>query len=121
HLGIMGGVNVLLIASLLIGVQIEQSKLEQNVTIGNYPGALAKNENINTSNDVDPIPPFSKVFDDLPQSHLDGSNQGLKNSDLKIGEYGETENYDATIALVGSSHSEHWLGALLESVEGHNY
>src|SRR5699024_7541957 len=69
----------------------------------------------------EPIPPFSEVFDDLPEVHLDGSNQGLKNSDLKIGEYGETEDYDATIALIGSSHSEHWQGALLKAIEGSNY
>lgn len=52
---------------------------------------------------------------------MDGSNQGLKESDLKIGEYGETENYDATIALIGSSHSEHWLGAILEATKDDNY
>lgn len=116
----MGSVNVLLIGTLLIGVQINQYKLEQKLTDKNYPGALAVNDNIDTP-DQEPIPAFSQVFDDLPQAHLDGSNQGLKESDLKIGEYGKTENYDATIALIGSSHSEHWLGAILEATKNHNY
>src|SRR5699024_10003001 len=108
-LGIMGSVNVLLIGALLIGVYIDQNKLEQKINDENYPGALAVNDQIDTP-DQEPIPPFSEVFDDLPQSHLDGSNQGLKKSDLKIGEYGKNDDYDATIALIGSSHSEHWLG-----------
>src|SRR5699024_1593861 len=119
-LGIMGSVNVLLIGALLIGVYIDQNKLEQKINDENYPVALAVNDQ-NDTPDQEPIPPFSEVFDDLPQSHLDGSNQGLKKSDLKIGEYGKNDNYDATIAVIGSSHSEHWLGAILEATKNHNY
>lgn len=120
RLGVMGSVNILLIGALLIGTYINQYKLEQRLTDKNYPGALAVNEEFDTP-DLEPIPALSKVFDDLPQAHLDGSNQGLKESDLKIGEYGKKENYDATIALVGSSASEHWLGAILEATKDHNY
>lgn len=120
RLGIMGCVNVLLVGSLLLGVYINQNKLENNITDKNYPGALAA-KNPDDVPDLEPIPSFSEVFDDLPKSHLDGSNQGLKESDLKIGEYGKTENYDATIVLVGSSHSEHWLGAILEATKDENY
>ncbi|MFJ8070575.1 acyltransferase family protein [Peribacillus sp. NPDC096447] len=120
RLGIMGSLNVLLIASLLIGVYIDQNKLENNINDKNYPGALAV-KNPDDIPDQEPIPSYSEVFDDLPQAHLDGSNQGLKESDLKIGEYGETENYDATIALIGSSHSEHWLGAILQATKDDNY
>ncbi|MGY3313892.1 peptidoglycan/LPS O-acetylase OafA/YrhL [Peribacillus simplex] len=120
RLGIMGSVNVLIIGSLLLGVYIDHNKLEGKITGKNYPGALA----VKNPNDIphqEPIPAFSEVFDDLPQTHLDDANQGLGDSDLKIGEYGKTENYDATIALVGSSHSEHWLGAILEAAKDNNY
>jgi len=120
RLGILGSVNVLLIGSLLTGVYIEQNKLEKEISSENYPGALAV-KNPNDVPDQKPIPAFSKVFNDLPQAHLDGSNQGVKDSDLKIGEYGKTENYDATIAVVGSSHSEHWLGAVLQATKDSNY
>ncbi|WP_286228362.1 acyltransferase family protein [Neobacillus mesonae] len=120
RLGIIGSVNVLLIGSLLIGGFIGQTKLEQNITAENYPGAVAVN-NPNAIPDQEPIPAFSEVFHDLPKAHLDGSNQGLKDSDIKIGEYGKTENYDATIALIGSSHSEHWLGAILQATKDYNY
>src|SRR5699024_4815214 len=120
RLGVMGSVNILLIGSLLTGSFIDEHRAEQAITDENYPGALAVNAQIEVP-DQDPIPSLSKVFDDLPQAHLDGSNQGLKESDLKIGEYGETEEYDATIALIGSSHSEQWQGAILEAVKDHNY
>lgn len=120
RLAIMASVNILFIGALIIGTHIEQSRLEQKVADKDYPGAMAVNDQINTP-ELEPIPSFSQVFDDLPQAHLDGSNQGLKESDLKIGEYGKTENYEATIALIGSSHSEHWLGAILEATQDHNY
>ena len=120
RLAIMGSVNILLIGSLLMGVYISQSKLEKEITYENYPGALAV-KNPNDVPDKEPIPAFSKAFNDLPQAHLDGSNQGVEDSDLKIGEYGKTENYDATIALIGSSHSEHWLGAILQATKDSNY
>ncbi|MBB5179894.1 peptidoglycan/LPS O-acetylase OafA/YrhL [Planomicrobium koreense] len=120
RLGILGSVNLLLIGSLVAGSYIKQNELDSKITEQNYPGALAAA----SPNDLpvqEPIPAFAEVFSDLPQAHLDGSNQGMKNSDLKIGEYGETENYDATIALIGSSHSEHWLGAVLEAAKNNNY
>lgn len=119
RLGIVGCINILLIGALLIGVYVDQSKWESKISDKNYPGALAIHEQIDVPK-LEPIPSLSQVFDDLPQAHLDGSNQNLHNSDLKIGEYGKTENYDATIALIGSSHSEHWLGAVLEATKDHN-
>src|SRR5699024_10747904 len=120
RLGAMGSVNILLIGALLTVTFIDQYKVGQAITDKNYPGALAANSQIDVP-DQEPIPALSKVFDNLPQAHLDGSNQGLKESDLKIGEYGETEDYDATIALIGSSHSEQWQGAILEALKDHNY
>ncbi|MGY0691342.1 acyltransferase family protein [Virgibacillus sp. FSP13] len=120
RLGMISGLNLVLMGALLFGIHTEQDKLENKITDTDYPGALAANTEIDIP-DLEPIPALSKVFDDLPLAHLDGSNQGLKKSDLKIGEYGEMENYDATIALVGSSHSEQWLGAILEATKDYKY
>lgn len=120
RLGVMLAINFLFIAGLLGSNIIQKNNLQHQVTDVNYPGALATVAEVQVE-ETEPIPPFSEVFDDLPQAHLDGSNQGLKQSDLIVGEYGETENYDATIALIGSSHSEHWQGALLKAIEGTNY
>lgn len=119
-LGIMGSINVVLISLFIFTMFFEQYQLEKKITNTNYPGALS----VHAQSEIpesDPIPSFANAFDDLPLAHLDGSNQGLKKADLKIGEYGETENYKATIALVGSSHSEHWLGAILEATKNYNY
>lgn len=120
RLGVIGSVNLLLIGGLLTSAFIDQYRIAQAVTDKNYPGALAAHGQIDVP-DEEAIPVFSQVFDDLPQAHLDGSNQGLKESDLKIGEYGTTENYEATIALIGSSHSEQWQEAILEAVKDHPY
>lgn len=116
----MGSVNILLIAGLFISIQLEQYKAEQKVADKSHPGALAADNDVDIP-DEEAIPALSEVFDDLPQSHLDDSNQGLKDSDLKIGKYGKTEHYDKTIALIGSSHSEQWLGGVLEAVKDHDY
>lgn len=120
RLAILGCVNLLLIGSFVADIYREQSKPEKVISTKDYPGALAVKKPDDVP-DVEPLPALSDVFNDLPKAHLDGSNQGLKDSDLKVGEYGETENYDATIALVGSSHSEHWLGALLKATKNEKY
>jgi peptidoglycan/LPS O-acetylase OafA/YrhL len=120
RLGIMGTVNIVLIGAILVNLNIEQARAEAKITDKDYPGAMAVSGLIKVP-EADPMPSFSTAFDDLPISHIDGSNQGLKETDLKIGEYGKTENYEATIALIGSSHSEQWLGAVLEATKDHNY
>src|SRR5699024_5368865 len=91
RLAIMGAINLVLIGTFMAGNILEQKKLRDMVADENYPGAMAIHDHIDVP-DKEPIPDLSQVFDDLPQAHLDGSNQGLKESDLKIGEYGATEN-----------------------------
>lgn len=119
-LGIMASINVLLIGSLLGMKYFEEQKLKDGVSASDYPGAMA----VDVSNkvpDLEPFPSYANVFEDLPLVHVDGSNQGLNKSDIKIGEYGETKDYIATIALVGSSHSEQWFGAVYEAAKGEKY
>lgn len=120
RLGLMGGINIILIGVLFTGINLEQKKLNEMVADEDYPGAMAVHDAIDVP-DQEAIPDLSQVFEDLPEAHIDGSNQTLHDSDLKVGEYGVKENYDATIALIGSSHSEHWQGALLEGTKNHNY
>ncbi|WP_174522658.1 acyltransferase family protein [Alkalihalobacillus trypoxylicola] len=120
RLGIMVSVNVILISGLFYNGYMNAKNLENRVLDTDYPGALAVMSEVVVP-DKEAIPDFANVFGDLPKSHIDGSNQNLRNSDLKIGEYGETEDYDATIALIGSSHSQHWLGAILEATKDYNY
>ncbi|SES88119.1 Peptidoglycan/LPS O-acetylase OafA/YrhL, contains acyltransferase and SGNH-hydrolase domains [Oceanobacillus limi] len=117
RLAIMGIVNILIIVALIVNVQLEP---KAKITSADYPGAMAASGVVDVPY-REPIPSYSEVFDDLPISHLDGSNQTLEETSVRVGEYGELEMYDATIALVGSSHAEHWLGAILEATENHNF
>lgn len=119
-IGVFGTVNAVLIAALFSTIVYEKKSQAQVVIDDTYPGAMA----YELKQDIpkkESVPFMAEAFDDLPEAHKDGSNQGLKKSDVKVGEYGELENYTKTIVLVGSSHSEHWLGALLEAIKDHPY
>ncbi|WP_239740969.1 acyltransferase family protein [Mammaliicoccus sp. M-M45] len=120
RIGIIALANLILIASLFSHNLYMKMSDDKELASNDYPGALAAN----TQGEIkenDPKPEFANVFDDLPESHLDKTNQGLKKSDLKIGTYGKKKDYKATIALVGSSHSEHWLGAVIEAAKENDY
>ena len=119
-LGIMISINVLLIGSLFGLKYFEEQELKNGVSASDYPGAMAV-KNPDKTPEHDPFPSYANVFDDLPLVHTDGTNQVLSKSDIKVGEYGETKDYIATIALVGSSHSEQWFGAIHEAAKGEKY
>ncbi|WP_214722921.1 acyltransferase family protein [Exiguobacterium sp. s143] len=116
-LGALLTINVLLIGSLLGLAYMEEQELKQAVSKNKYPGALAIEQTLPVPKQ-DPFPSYANVFNDLPLVHTDGSNQGLQKTEAKVGEYGKTKDYKATIALVGSSHSEQWFGALHEAIKG---
>ncbi|WP_214769611.1 acyltransferase family protein [Exiguobacterium sp. s39] len=116
-LGALLTVNVLLIGSLLGLAYLEEQELKQAVSKNKYPGALAIEQTMPVPKQ-DPFPSYANVFNDLPLVHTDGSNQGLQKTEAKVGEYGKTKDYKAMIALVGSSHSEQWFGALHEAIKG---
>lgn len=119
-IGLIALVNILLIAGLYTQNAYLKTADNKELASKDYPGALAVKMK-GKLKEMDPKPGFANVFDDLPQSHLDDTNQGLKKSDLKIGTYGKKKDYKATIALVGSSHSEHWLGAVIEAAKENDY
>ncbi|CAM4201202.1 acyltransferase family protein [Lacicoccus alkaliphilus] len=79
---------------------------------GDHPGAMVFAPGVEADPDVDYLPQLIHVKDDLPRSYADGCHQHVEKSDVIQCEYGETENPDRTIALVGGSHSTHWLPAL---------
>lgn len=119
-IGVLGTVNIVLITVLLTTFVYEKRSQAQIVIDENYPGAMAT-ELKQEFPEKDSLPIMTEAFDDLPEAHKDGSNQGLKEADVKVGEYGELEDYTKTVVLVGSSHSEHWLGALLDATKDKPY
>lgn len=120
RIGIFGAANLILVASLL-GVIAYEKKVQTAMVIDeNYPGAMILNSKVAVP-EMESIPPMADTFKDLPTSHVDGSNQNMKDTEVKVGEYGELENYTKTIVLVGGSHAEHWLGAILAATEDEPY
>lgn len=76
-----------------------------------YPGAAAIHYDLEVP-EKEYMPTPEVAMSDLAESYKDKVNQSKNSGSLKIGEYGRKENNQYTIALVGSSHSAHWLGAL---------
>ena len=121
RIGYIALVNILLITGLVSHNQYVKIQDKKAVANKDYPGALSINLDKDKIKENKPKPEFANVFDDLPQSHLENSNQSMSKSEVKVGEYGKQKDYKATIALVGSSHSEHWLGAVIKAAEENDY
>lgn len=121
RIGYIALVNILLITGLVSHNQYVKIQDKKAVASKDYPGALSINLDKDKIKENKPKPEFANVFDDLPQSHLDNSNQSMSKSEVKVGKYGKQKDYKATIALVGSSHSEHWLGAVIKAAEENDY
>lgn len=84
-----------------------------------YPGAAAIHFDLDVP-EKDYIPTPEIAMTDLAESYDDKMNQSKNSGSLKVGEYGVTDNNEYTVALVGSSHSAHWLGALQSFSEEEN-
>src|SRR5699024_6099326 len=84
-----------------------------------YPGSAAIHFDLDVP-EKDYIPTPEIAMTDLAESYDDKMNQSKNSGSLKVGEYGVTDNNEYTVALVGSSHSAHWLGALQSFSEEEN-
>lgn len=81
-----------------------------NLSSVDYPGARALVEGLRVPKL--PIRPSAlEAADDLPASIVDGCISDFGNATVIKCTYGNSRS-DRTIALVGGSHSEHWLAAL---------
>nr|WP_263313763.1 acyltransferase family protein [Mammaliicoccus sp. Marseille-Q6498] len=118
-LGLGLAVNVLVILSLYLLVLNNPFEKEKVALSDDYPGAMAAEKNGNEK--LKAIPEFSDIREETPDSTKDKVHQGIGKSKVLVGKYGKKENYDKTIALVGSSHAQHWLGALQTAAKAHNY
>lgn len=109
-------INLFLLISLFTVYNITTPNIEDLINDPDYPGASALFYDVDIP-DVDPIPTPEVAMSDLAESYDDKMNQSKNVGSLKIGKYGKLENNQFTIALVGSSHSAHWLGALQSFAE----
>lgn len=96
--------------------QMEELKRAQ-FDIIDYPGARVIWENILPAEDIEPIAAPLDSESLLPTFYADDCYIKMNDSGVKVCSYGETENPDFTIALVGGSHSGHWFPALEQFAE----
>lgn len=120
-LGIGLAINLFAVMALYFIVFNNPLEKEKVALSNDYPGAMAAEKQLNVKDDVDVIPEFSEIRNESPDSSKDKVHQKIGESKVLVGEYGKKENYDKTIALVGSSHAQHWLGALQTAAKEGNY
>lgn len=77
-----------------------------------YPGALATYDLQETKEGIEILPSSLQAKEDLPKVYMDKCHQTQAETEVIGCEYGDTENPKHTIAIVGGSHSAHWLPAL---------
>lgn len=77
-----------------------------------YPGAFVSFEEYSNPPAVEPIPSLSGISNDRAKPYGDGCHVSPGDSEVTVCEYGDTENYNHTVALVGGSKSTHWLPSL---------
>lgn len=82
-----------------------------------YPGVMANTDAVNEPELQDPIPGLEAIKNDKAEPYEDGCHVSPGVSEVKICEYGETGDYDYTVALVGGSKSTHWLPSLQSFAE----
>jgi len=97
--------------------QYQTGLADQFTGDSDYPGALANTEEFEDVEKLEPIPNLSALQDDRAEPYNDGCHAGPDESDIVVCEYGETDNYNHTVALVGGSKSTHWLPSLQSFAE----
>lgn len=113
----LGGV-IILLGVWFIGSEMKSSQQENLAGNSEYPGILAEEISFSPEG-TEPIPALENAKDDRADAYADGCQISPGDSEVKICEYGNTDDYDYTIALVGGSKSTHWLPSLQEL--GDNY
>ena len=117
------GSGLILTLAVLFGLyfyhQSTITDIDGEYIIDGHPGALVIADDVRVEQ-KEFIPSFAQAKNDLPVSYADGNSVPRTSDTPKIGEYGVVENYEYTIALVGSSYSAHWLGALQQFAEVEN-
>ena len=94
-------------------IQKQYAELADMIGNENYPGAAVLSiGTAQAESDVPIAPTPVQVRNDLPKVYGDGCHQAIGKSEVLQCTYGVTDNPDYTVALVGGSHSAHWLPGL---------
>ena len=120
-LGATGVLAVVILAGfwgLLFTHARAEDVVETRVDDPDFPGAAALEPGYHYAGEasVTPRPGPLAVRADLPRAYKDGCQASERRSDLLSCIYGDTQSA-TTLALVGGSHSTHWLPALRRIAE----
>ncbi|WP_227394331.1 acyltransferase family protein [Jeotgalibacillus aurantiacus] len=113
-----GALLAFMMPVILVGVSwslylSEIQASQDNASVEDYPGARAISESLEPAPDLIPIPDAVNAKTDFPTFYAEKDCYTERTEDgVAKCSYGETENPDYTIALVGGSHSGHWFPAL---------
>src|SRR5699024_8048521 len=104
---------------------IQKEQEVTNIAAGkdNYPGAVILKQassNFGNDPDTDVTPTHLQARNDLPAEYDSDCHQEHGNREVLKCSFGKTDNPSYTIALVGGSHSAHWLPALRKISETEN-
>ncbi|MCL7746772.1 acyltransferase family protein [Halalkalibacter alkaliphilus] len=110
-----------LVAGTAWSVHVANSQsLDGYHSIKDYPGAQSIFYGIEPTPGLEPLPNAVQAKAHLPTFYNEeelNCYSGLNDPKVTLCSYGELENPDYTIALVGGSHSGHWFPALEEMSE----
>ena len=104
-----GVIGLLAVDHKVNGQNIDETVIPSQV----YPGASADPTFVS---EEEPVPSIENVKSDMSDAYGDGV-MIFDGADLKPKAYGQIEDFDYHILLVGGSHSSHWLGALQQIAE----
>ncbi|GAA0305828.1 peptidoglycan/LPS O-acetylase OafA/YrhL [Gracilibacillus halotolerans] len=99
----------------------DNTAIDVEMKVEDYPGALTIFEGIEQSSDVEFIPePINALNDTAHFYYEQECFTSIRDTEPKTCSYGNLDNPEYTIALVGGSHSGHWFTALEKIAENLN-
>lgn len=125
-IGVLTGFIAPALFAAIFWLSYSNSLQENSLEIGgvstqDYPGALSIYEGIVPTDGVDLLPSPVNAPSDTARFYYDSDCfTSIRESTPKVCSYGNTENPEFTIALVGGSHSGHWFTALEEVAKNLN-
>ncbi len=122
--GLLSSLLVLVVSMVFGYVQyIHAEKEEAKITASSkvYPGARVLYEDVELNKNVELLPSLLTLKEDLPKFYSMQECLSYNLEEVRVCHFGVLENPDYTVAVVGGSHSGHWMPALEILAEEMNF
>ncbi|MFC3420072.1 acyltransferase family protein [Salinicoccus hispanicus] len=116
-------VTLVIAVGAWFGISQYQSSATANLAgSSEYPGVMVNVEGFDQTSfeEKDPIPAMSEVKEDKEESYTNGCQQGIDEAEVELCEYGDVENPEYIVAVVGGSKSTHWTSPVKVFAEEDN-